>query len=409
MRVLVVDEWLPLPLDSGKKIRTYHLLAPLARRHEITYLCFADPEAEAEKVSQMERAGFCIVCVPPARRFQTPATLAVGLATNLFLRAPLVIRKHYSRRFQQAAERLLARERFDLVHCEWTHYAQYLQSARGLPRFLSSHNVESMQWRRFARVQTNPFRKAAIHVEWLKMQRFEHRVIRDFDHVAVVSDEDAHTMRAFGTPSVDVIPNGVDTKYYQESDGRERPGLGVLHSMDAFVNQDAAVYFAKRVFPRICARKPQARFMIIGRCPPKSIQNLAGDRITVTGSVEDVRPLLSKTMISVVPLRIAGGSRLKILESFAAGIPVVSTSIGAEGLDIEPGRHLIVADDESAFAAECLRLMEQPQLRAQLAAAARSCLKDKYDWSVLSPLVEGAWETTSRRFMERSSKEELTP
>ncbi len=192
MRVLVIDEWLPLPLESGKKIRTFHLLAPLARRHNITYLCFADPQAEAEKIAQMEQAGFHVVCVPPANRFRTPATLAAGLASNLFLCTPLAVRKHYSRRFQQAVQRLLAKGEFDIVHCEWTHYAQYLRAAHHLPSFLSSHNVECMQWKRFWEVQVNPIRKAAIHLEWLKMRAYERRAVAQFDHVAAVSAEDAH-------------------------------------------------------------------------------------------------------------------------------------------------------------------------------------------------------------------------
>jgi len=402
MRVLVIDEWIPLPLQSGKKIRTFHLLAPLARRHEITYLCYADPQTEAERIAQMQEAGFRVVCVPPASRFRTPATLAVGFATNLFLRMPLAVRKHYSRRFQQALEGLLAKEAFDVLHCEWTHYAQYLRAARNLPRFLSSHNVECMQWRRFAQVQRNPLCRAAIYLESLKMRAFERRAIAQFDHVAVVSPEDAEVMKSFGARSVAIIPNGVDTEYYQPTNGRaDGKTLVYCGSMDAFVNQDAAMYFAKSILPKIHEQQPQARFMIVGSSPPAAIRNLASDRIIVTGSVEDVRPLLGKAAVSVVPLRIAGGSRLKILEAFAAGIPVVSTSIGAEGLEVVSGTHLLIADDDSLFAARCSELLESPSLGERLTRAARCLTKEKYDWKSISPLVEVGWERAMVRFPRR--------
>lgn len=393
MRVLVVDEWVPFPLDSGKKIRTFCLLAPLALRHEITYLCYADARADASSIAHMKEAGFRMVCVPPANRFQTPITLAAGLTTNLFLRTPLAVRKHYSPGFEQAVKDLLAKETFDVAHCEWTHYAPYLQTASHLPRFLSSHNVECMQWHRFYQVQTNPFRKAAIHLEWLKMRAFERRAVAWFDHVAVVSVEDARAMKSFGARSVDVIPNGVDNEYYERTNvWDEGEVLVYCASMDSFVNQDAAIYFVKSVLPKIHEKRPRAEFMIVGKSPPASIRNLAGDRVIVTGSVEDVRPLLRKATISVVPLRIAGGSRLKILEAFAAAIPVVSTSIGAEGLEVVSGTHLLIADDDVAFAASCIHLLEDPSRRDNLVRAAECLAKEKYDWKAISPLVERAWE-----------------
>jgi len=161
------------------------------------------------------------------------------------------------------------------------------------------------------------------------------------------------------------------------------------------------MYFAKNILPRIHERKPQARFMIVGSSPPASIRNLASDRVIVTGSVEDVRPLLRKATVSVVPLRIAGGSRLKILEAFAAGIPVVSTSIGAEGLEVVPGTHLLIADDDPAFAARCSELLESPSLGERLTRAARCLTKEKYDWRSMSPLVEVGWERAMVGFARR--------
>jgi len=406
MRVLVVDEWLPYPLESGKKIRTFQLLAPLAQRHETTYLCYADQQREAEKLTRMAEAGFNVICVPPTNRFQTRLGLAAGVVGNLCSPTPLVIRKHFSRRFDKAVSELIQRETFDIIHCEWTHYAVFLRKVCRVPRFLCSHNVECLPWRRFSEVQANPARRAALYLEWRKMKLFERRAISAFDHVSAVSETDARIMQSwFSADSVEVIPNAVDTHFYEGQDGPKEDDLLVYcASMDAWVNQDAANYFVKRILPEIHKYRPQTRVMIVGREPPDAIRRLACDRVIVTGTVKDVRPLLAKATACIVPLRIAGGSRLKILEAFAAGLPVVSTSIGAEGLDVEPDRHLLIADKTTDFASACLQLLTDRPLRERLGKAGKSLAREKYDWSAVYPLVENAWEQTIRNYYNKTRR-----
>ncbi len=404
MRVLVVDEWIPLPLNSGKKIRTFQLLSRYARQHELVYLCYADEKAEAAKITQMEEAGFRMVCVPPPpRKFDTPLKLALGFGLHCWGRLPLVVHKHYSRAFQKAVGDILGRERFDLVHCEWTHYGQFLQDRAEVPRFLSSHNVECVPWQRLYHVERNRVRRAALHLEWLKMRAFERRMISQFDHVAAVSAADAQLMKGqFAARSVEVIPNGVDVDFYgrPEHDGHDDV-LAFCGSLDAFVNQDAVTYFCERILPRIWQQRPQVRLLIIGSSPPPRICKLAGDRILLKANAADVRPLLGQAAACVVPLRVAGGSRLKILEAFAAGIPVVSTTLGAEGLEVEAGRHLLIADREEAFAAETLRLLDDRPLRQCLVQAGRALVEEKYAWKAIVPLIDGAWQHTIDNFHSR--------
>ena len=403
MRILVVDEWIPYPLDSGKKIRTFNLLAPLARRHEITYLSCADPVQDAAKIEQMKKVGFRVRTVPPGNRFRTPLSLAFGIASNLFSPTPLAVRKHATRPFLRELRRLLSREHFDLIHCEWTHYAHHLSGIHDLPKFLSSHNVECIPWRRLAEVERNPMRRAGLHLEWLKMRSFEHRALAMFDHVAAVSDPDAHIMRSwFQVESVSMIANGVDLEFYEKIAPSEQGDHVVFcASMNASVNQDAVMYFVKQVLPMIWEKRPGLRFMIVGSKPPPFITALASDRVIVTGSVEDVRPLLGQAAACVVPLRIAGGSRLKILEAFAAGLSVVSTSIGAEGLDVELGKHLLIADGEAAFADATIRLLEDRSLRQRLTAASRKLVQECYDWKKIVPKVEEAWERTIGNYIRK--------
>jgi glycosyltransferase involved in cell wall biosynthesis len=198
---------------------------------------------------------------------------------------------------------------------------------------------------------------------------------------------------------VEVIPNGVDVGFYDHrSRTPEEDLLVYCASMDAWVNQDAALYFVRSILPRIQQRRPHTRLMIVGRNPSPAIRRLASDRVIVTGTVDDVRPLLDKATVSIVPLRIAGGSRLKILESFAARLPVVSTTIGAEGLAVRDGRELLLADGEEAFTDACVRLMLDRPLQSQLTTAAWTFAKQRHDWQAISPLVEAAWERTIENY-----------
>jgi glycosyltransferase involved in cell wall biosynthesis len=229
------------------------------------------------------------------------------------------------------------------------------------------------------------------------MQRFERRMLARFDRVLTVSDADRLTFhRLYGgslqAPTT-VVPTGVDTAYFQpQGTVRPRPShLVFVGSMDWLPNEDGVLAFCRDTLPLIRAAIPDVTFSIVGRDPTAAVQRLAdGERIVVTGRVDDVRPALHQAAASVVPLRIGGGTRLKIYESMAAGTPVVSTTIGAEGLPGEPGRHLLIADDPLAFAGAVIELLRHPLQRQRMAAAARRFVVDHFDWSAVAGDLERA-------------------
>ena len=363
-------------------------------------MCRAAPEREGEKIEQMKKAGFRLHCVPPIDRFRTPLSLALGVATNLLSPTPLAVRKHATSSFFRELRRLLSQNQFDIIHCEWTHYAYYLPGIHDAPKFLCSHNVECISWRRLAEVERNPARRAALHLEWLKMRSFEHKALAMFDHAAAVSDQDAHFMRSwFHAQSVTTIPNGVNLEFYDNMTRSEQPDRIIYcSSLDSYVNQDAVQYLVKEVLPLVWEKRPGVQFMIVGSKPPPFITALASERVIVAGNVADVRPLLGQAAACVVPLRIGGGSRLKILEAFAAKLPVVSTSIGAEGLDVEAGKHLLIADGEVGLADAILRILEDHSLRQRLTSAGRALVQEVYDWKTIVPKVEEAWDLTLENY-----------
>ncbi|MCX5801420.1 MAG: glycosyltransferase [Candidatus Eisenbacteria bacterium] len=403
MKVLVLDEWIPYPLISGKRLRSYHLLARAARNHKITYLCFADPSGEEGARKQIESLGIRLLTLPKRNPF-VPAYRLYSLAlANMFASTPLVMKKHFRRDYLVTLNQLVKEEDFDLIHCEWTHYGAYVTGLQDRPLFLSSHNIEAMPWQRLYQHEKNPIKRALLHLEWRKMLRFEEKVCRRFDHVGAVSEDDRYKFKtSYGCESVTVIPNGIDVHYYDSvKPDLASKSLVFSASFDAFVNQDAVAYFMESIFPRVLEKDPGVTTTFLGKDPPPFLRRLAGERAVFTGTVEDVRPHLSRSTLCIVPVRIAGGSRIKILEAMAAGLPVVSTPEGAEGLEVVPGEHILIARSEEEFAGYVIRLLNDKSLAQSLSAKARKLVEERYDWDKIAPLLEQAWRETVVRFQQR--------
>ncbi|MDR1963742.1 MAG: glycosyltransferase family 4 protein [Planctomycetaceae bacterium] len=396
MQILVLDEWLPSMLNSGKSIRSFRLLAPLAKKHRITYLAHLDSAGQAENIRRMEDAGFEVICVPRPKIYASVPSILLGAIPSLLNPLPISVRRHFSANYVHALQNVVREKTFDLVHIEWTHYAIYGQFLSQLPQFIGTHNVEYLSWSRFAKTTKNPAKFLLGLHESRKMYRFEKEIYRNTNYLSTVSEEDAQLIRQeFGVDNLCIIPNGVDISYYDAVPNNPQPDRIVYcGSMDAAINQDAVLWFIKEIFPRILRKKPKTMFTVIGRYPPKWLLKFQSDRITFTGSVADVREPLKKAMLEVVPLRIGGGSRLKILEAFAAGIPVVSTTLGAEGLKVTANQNLVLADTPTTFAEHCIELLNDTEQRSQLIKAGRQLVDEKYDLSQISPLVETAWNRT---------------
>jgi glycosyltransferase involved in cell wall biosynthesis len=253
------------------------------------------------------------------------------------------------------------------------------------PCVLFQHNVESMIWERHAAVAASPLRRAYLRRQWHRMLAFERHQCRQFDHVVAVSPEDAEWFaRAYGVRNVTSVPTGVDTDYFQPADhGPQDPhALVFTGSMDWMPNGDAMQFFADDVLPGIAAELPDVTLSIVGRKPSPAVRALAArhPRLSVTGTVPDVRPYLARARVFVVPLRIGGGTRLKIYEAMAMGKAIVSTSIGAEGLPVRHGEHLLIADTPAAFAAAVLRLLRDPEEAAALGVRAAQLVRSRFGW-----------------------------
>jgi glycosyltransferase involved in cell wall biosynthesis len=392
-----VDEELPYPPTSGKRIRTLNLTLRLARRHRLTYLCHrnADPEEAQAAAEFFAVHGIRTVVVDRAVPPKAGAGFYARLAANLLSPLPYSVASHNSRALRQALLAHAAAHPVDLWHCEWTPYAQALAGAVRGPRLVVAHNVESVIWQRYYETEANVVRRWYIGRQWRKFERFERRVLGEVERTVAVSDVDAARFRRdFGARRVDVVENGVDTAYFRPQAARRQPDrLLFLGSLDWRPNLDGVRLLLENVFPAVRAALPWARLCLVGRNPTESLrrQAAATPGVELHGSVPDVRPHLAGCGLLVVPLRIGGGSRLKILEALASGTPVVSTRVGAEGLCLEAGRHLTVVEDVDALEPALVAAIRNPEAARAQAAAGRRRVLECYDWDALADRLEQVW------------------
>ncbi len=394
MNVLVVDEELPWPLDTGKRLRSYNLLQRLQRHHAITYLCYGTPGV----VALPDCPNVSVVVVPSPILKQQGARFYGQLLANLLSPNPYIVDRHYSRAFSQKAVSLVTEGGFDLLHCEWTPYTENILPLLGrIPTVLSAHNVEAQIWERYFLTEPNPAKRIYIYLQWKKLRRYEAAAARRYSAVSTVSQPDRDVfVNDYGCPQVQVVPNGVDERYYTPAVVPVTPGSMVFTgSMDWRPNQDGVRYFIEQVFPLIRRQTPDATFCVVGRNPPAWLSTLAEQTagVTVTGTVPDVRPYIARSALYLVPLRVGGGSRLKILEALAMGKTVLSTTVGAEGLTVQDGVTILLRDTPRELAATACRVLADRDEYAALGAVGRELVLRSYTWDAIAKTMAELWES----------------
>ena len=397
MRIL----WLktaPLhPLDTGGKLRTYNMLKALRRQHRITYLslCPANtPEAVLEQASEYSTNQRWIPW-EETRKGSFPFYLEL-LGNALLSRRPYIIGKYLSASMSRAVRDLDRDGAHDVVVCDFLAPSANLVAASdtvSTPTVLFQHNVESMIWERLTKTAETSLKRAYFRMQWQRMRRFEATACAWFDGVIGVSPEDCQVMREeYGLDNVlGHVPTGVDADYFQAVTRPRRAGSVLfLGSMDWMPNIDAVEFFVEQAYGHVKQGIEGATLTVVGRNPPQAVTQLAArdPTITVTGTVPDVRPYLAEATVCVVPLRVGGGTRIKIFEAMAAGLPVVSTRIGAEGLPVEHEEHLLLADDPRHFAEAVVRLLSDPGAAHEMAARALTLVREQFSWDAATRVFE---------------------
>lgn len=391
------------PLTTGARLRDYHLARQLASHCRVTFVEMVLPNDDFDRRSPSD-AGFADVVTIRRSQGYTPWTLLRGMTGPI----PLTVLNYWSPRIAGELAGILRRQRFDAVQLESIHLSPYIpviRAAPSRPALLNDyHNIESELMARYSETCANPVRRLVAGRTARLLERSERQSSILCDAITLPSERERIKFLGMAPGAkVRTIPNGVDTSFYapafanQCDTAAHRRSVLFVGSMDYHANEDAVQWFAREVWPRIAAENPSLEFVIVGRNPGAAIRALASPSIRVTGTVDDVRTFYADALAVVAPLRIGSGTRLKILEAMAAGAPIVSTRLGAEGIEVEHDKHLLLADSAAGMA-ESLRLIAgSGELRARLRDSARR-LARQYDWSVLGrQLYETHLELQQRR------------
>jgi glycosyltransferase involved in cell wall biosynthesis len=388
MRILWVKSDFLHPTTRGGQIRTLEIVKRLHARHEVHYIAYDNP-AQPEG---LQRAGeYCshaypvTLDVPPRRSLKFVAQLAGNLTSSM----PLSLSRYCSAAMRDQIAKVLSDAQFDSVVCDFLAPAPNFADMSGVVLF--QHNVESMIWRRHVEQAPDPVRKAYFKMQADRMFDWERLMCRAAGRVIAVSPQDATVMRElFGIEAVSVA-TGVDLDYFRRPpDAPHKADLVFVGSMDWLPNSDGVNYFVREILPLIWQSRPDCTLAVVGRAPSPAMLALAqqDSRIHVTGTVPDVRPWLWGASTSIVPLRIGGGTRLKIYEAMAAGTATVSTSIGAEGLDVSHPGNIRLADTPEAFAEQCVALLQDAEQRESVANAALELVTSRFSWDVVAAEFE---------------------
>jgi polysaccharide biosynthesis protein PslH len=378
------------PTDRGGQIRSLETLKRLHRNNEIHYVAYNDPREPEGLARAGEYSTRAYPVNQPAPKRGTVPFFA-QLAGNLFSELPLAVGRYCSAALRAQIRAVLSENKFDSIVCDFLSVAPNIPDLSRAVLF--QHNVETVIWRRHAQHAAGPLRRAYFGMQAERMFRTEREACRTAAHVIAVSQNDASQMKElFGVERISAVPTGVDVDYFRRPAGQGVRGndLVFVGAMDWLPNIDGARFFVREVLPLIRARRPGCKLVLAGRSPDTELLAFAANDplITVTGTVPDIRPYLWNSKVSVVPLRIGGGTRLKIYEAMAAGVPVVSTPVGAEGLSVEHGVNILLAGDAASFAASCLELLNERVHAEDQAAAAFQLVSEEFSWGKIAEAFE---------------------
>ena len=381
MNILFLSHRVPFPPNEGGKIRAFHMIRHLNQHHHLVVASLAESEEEVRRAEGLKELcrELIVEVVPPARRW---AQSVAALPTT----TPSSVAYFWSPRLYARIRAAVAAQAFDavIVHCAFV--AQYVQPSDARFQLLDFVDMDSGKWAEYAVHRRFPL-SLGYRLEAAKLRAYERKATEWFHQCAVTTAGELDTYSQLGSPTpCSVMANGVDAKYFGQAAPRLRRGgtvLAFLGRMDYFPNVDGICFFARDVFPLVRAQCPTAELRIIGMNPTAEVRALAETPgIIVTGSVPDVRPYLQDATLTVAPLRIARGTQNKVLESMASGIPVVTTTLAARGVQAEPNQHLLVADEPRRMSEEILRLLRDTDLQEQLARAAQEQVQRAHSWAL---------------------------
>lgn len=407
MKILFLAFEVPYPLDRGGRIKTYFYLKALAKSNQVTLVALARTPECSEKLeylgSELSICSFHSIYIGLSSLRK--ARIAVQ---SLFQEEPFVMSLYGSSKGKRLVDHLIRMNSFDLIYADHLHMAQYVPKTTKAMTLLDQHNVETIVLQRFLDTRSELPLRLFAQLELSKMSRYEPQECRRFDAIWVTTEVDRRIIAPWIRPDqfIQVLPIGVDTGFFRpEKSDRDPATILSVGTLNWPANSDGVMWFCTEILPLLKEHNPEVKYVIVGANPPTAISRLADDpAVEITGWVEDIRPYLAKSTVLAVPLRGGSGMRVKILDALAAGIPIVSTSVGCEGIEVTPGVNILLADDVSEFAQKLATLLQSPQLQSQLSQNGIRLARDKYDWEIICDQI-GASVTELKEHIATVRKE----
>jgi len=386
LRILILTPSIPYPPNWGFGIRVYQFIRYLAQRHQVTVLAYARSD-EADKVTELETTGAKVYTLPPP--FTTAAGKRRAQALSLFSRTSFQTSSLCKNEMQSTLRKLLSEQPYDIIQVESSQLSnfEYVGNAKTV---LDEHNIEYELLQRMYHTERSPLRRIYNGLEYYKFRREEQRSWRHVDACVFTSArEEQMVARQLPRKTTIVAPNGVDIDYFKPIATTVIPDSLVFTGLISYrPNTDAVLYFAREILPLILRERQRARFYVVGMGATEEVQQLAGPNIVITGEVPDVRPYVQQAAAFVVPLRMGSGTRLKVLEGLAMSKPMVSTTVGCEGICVNHEEHLLIADEPAAFAGQVIRLLRDHDLGGRLGKAGRALVEQQYSWPSVVQILE---------------------
>ena len=399
MRILWVKANKLLPVHSGGDIRSYHIARSLASRNELTFFSYYDGPRDDKYEHALAQEFPGSVCISTGRE-QSIAARFLDYAKRMPSGVPYAVSRFESAPIKKTLQSWFEEGRFDVAVCDFLDAAVNFPRQMNVLSVLFQHNVESEIWRRHYETEKNPAKRIVYGMESKRILAYENEAVKRFHHVIAVSEHDRSLMSAWVSPQqITVVPTGVDLEQYSPQFTRKEtsPLVMFVGAMDWEPNIDAVEYFCNEIWPSVLSKVPNALFRIVGRNPNRRVMSFASASVEITGRVPSVIEHLREAAVVVVPLRIGGGTRLKIYEAMAAGKAVVSTTVGAEGLDVHPGQDIILEDSGEAFSRWIVMLLNDYEVR------------NRYEHAAAETAASHGWPAVGRKFEDALHEVAGTP
>lgn len=399
MKILFLSQIVPYPPHGGVLQRGYNVIRELSKFADIHLMAFVHPDTlhkpEDLEDSKKVLSQYCeeieyFTLWPKTSKFHK----YFAFLSSMFYPGPFSVYAHKSAALDKRIKIIMNHGGIDLVHFDTIALARFNHSYIKVPKVVTFHNIESHLMARRARVEKNPLASKFVEIQANRLQKYEKYKSMDFDLNIMMSQVDEDELHQLN-PSANtvIVPNGVDVEYFQHIKGKEKPCLIYTGGMNMFANKDAVLYFLAEVWPQVKREVPDVIFYSIGQDPPQELLEMANkdSAIKVMGFVEDVRPYIAESSVYVVPLRVGGGTRLKVVDALAQGKAIVSTSVGCEGITVTDGKNIEIADDANTFSRKVISLLKSPVRREELGNAARELAVSSYSWSIIGKTIKSAY------------------